>query len=152
MVACGAFVNCNETGSVFYFEIAPFFYQRIWFLPLCLAAIALLVWLVYQFRVEQLRSRFALILAERSRIARELHDTLIQGFSGITMQLHAFANRLGASEDRHALGEIIQDAGVCSGPWPSVAGLRGGTGSSAGAIDGSCRRGAPGSSKNTILG
>jgi signal transduction histidine kinase/ligand-binding sensor domain-containing protein len=133
VVACGAFVNCNETGSAFYFEVAPFFYQRIWFLPLCLAAIGLLVWLIYQFRVEQLRSRFALILAERSRIARELHDTLIQGFSGITMQLHAFANRLGASEDRQALGEIISDAGVClQETRRSVAGLRGGTGSSAG--------------------
>jgi signal transduction histidine kinase len=133
VVACGAFVNCNETGSAFYFEIAPFFYQRIWFLPLCLGGIALLVWLVYQFRVEQLRSRFALILAERSRIARELHDTLIQGFSGITMQLHAFANRLGAPEDRHLLGEIINDAGVClQETRRSVAGLRGGTGSSAG--------------------
>ena len=133
VVACGAFVNCNETGSAFDFEVAPFFYQRIWFLPLCLAVIGLLVWLVYQFRVEQLRSRFALILAERNRIARELHDTLIQGFSGITMQLHAFANRLGASEDRQVLGEIIHDAGVClQETRRSVAGLRGGTGSSAG--------------------
>ena len=133
VVACGAFVNCNETGSAFYFEVAPFFYQRIWFLPLCLALIGLLVWLVYQFRVKQLRSRFALILAERSRIARELHDTLIQGFSGITMQLHAFTERLGAPEDRKALGEIINDAGVClQETRRSVAGLRGGTGSSAG--------------------
>jgi len=133
VVACGAFVNCNETGSTFYFEVAPIFYQRIWFLPLCLAVIGLLVWLVYQFRVEQLRSRFALILAERSRIARELHDTLIQGFSGITMQLHAFANRLGAPEDRAALGEIINDAGIClQETRRSVAGLRGATGSSAG--------------------
>jgi signal transduction histidine kinase len=144
VVACGAFVNCNETGSTFSFEVAPLFYQRIWFLPLCLAAIGLLVWLVYQFRVEQLRSRFALILAERSRIARELHDTLIQGFSGITMQLHAFANRLGASEDRHALGEIINDAGVClQETRRSVAGLRGATGSSAGlsaAVAGAARQ------------
>ena len=133
VVACGAFVNCNETGSTFYFEVAPFFYQRVWFLPLCLGVIALLVWLVYQFRVEQLRSRFALILAERSRIARELHDTLIQGFSGITMQLHAFADRLGAPEDRQELGEIINDAGIClQETRRSVAGLRGGTGSSAG--------------------
>ena len=133
VVACGAFVNCNETGSTFYFEVAPFFYQRIWFLPLCLAVIGLLVWLVYQFRVEQLRSRFALILAERSRIARELHDTLIQGFSGITMQLHAFTDRLSASEDRKALGEIISDAGIClQETRRSVAGLRGGTGSSSG--------------------
>jgi signal transduction histidine kinase len=109
-----------------------------------LAAIGLLVWVVYQFRVEQLRSRFALVLAERSRIARELHDTLIQGFSGITMQMHAFTSRLSASEDRQALGEIIHDAGIClQETRRSVAGLRGGTGSSSGlseAIAGAARQ------------
>ncbi|MEO8049281.1 MAG: two-component regulator propeller domain-containing protein [Acidobacteriota bacterium] len=133
VVACGAFINCNEAGSTFDFEVAPFFYQRLWFLPLCLAAIGLLVWLAYRFRVEQLRGRFTLVLAERSRIARELHDTLIQGFSGITMQLHAFTNRLTGSEDRNTLEEIIRDAGIClQETRRSVAGLRGGTGSSSG--------------------
>ena len=74
-----------------------------------------------------------MVLAERSRIARELHDTLIQGFSGITMQLHAFTSRLKASDDRQALGEIIRDAGIClQETRRSVAGLRGGTGSSSG--------------------
>ena len=133
VVACGAFVNCNETGSAFYFEVAPLFYQRVWFIPACLTAIALLVWLVYRLRVQQLRERFSLVLAERSRIARELHDTLIQGFSGITMQLHAFTSRLNGSGDRQAMGEIIRDAGIClQETRRSVAGLRAGTGSSSG--------------------
>jgi signal transduction histidine kinase len=93
----------------------------------------LLVWLYYRFRVQHLRSQFVLVLAERSRIARELHDTLIQGFSGITMQMHAFASRLKTPEDRQALGEIIHDAGIClQETRRSVAGLRGGTGSSSG--------------------
>jgi signal transduction histidine kinase/ligand-binding sensor domain-containing protein len=133
VVACGAFVNCNETGSALDFEVAPEFYQRMWFIPLCMALVGLLVWLAYRFRVQQLRGQFILVLAERSRIARELHDTLIQGFSGITMQLHAFTSRLKASEDRQALGEIIRDAGIClQETRRSVAGLRGGTGSSSG--------------------
>ena len=133
VVACGPFVNCNETGSVLAFEVAPQFYQRTWFIPLCMGIVGLLVWLAYRFRVQQLREQFVLVLAERSRIARELHDTLIQGFSGITMQMHAFTSRLTATEDRQALGEIIRDAGIClQETRRSVAGLRGGTGSSSG--------------------
>ncbi len=133
MVACGAFVTCNESGVVFDFEVAPQFYQRAWFIPLCMAVAAMLAWLAYRFRVQQLREQFVLVLAERSRIARELHDTLIQGFSGITMQMHAFTNRLTAREDQQALGEIIRDAGIClQETRRSVAGLRGGTGSSSG--------------------
>jgi signal transduction histidine kinase len=89
--------------------------------------------MTHRLRVRQLREQFVLILAERSRIARELHDTLIQGFSGITMQMHAFANRLRSSEDQQALGEIIRDAGIClQETRRSVAGLRAGTGSSSG--------------------
>jgi ligand-binding sensor domain-containing protein/anti-sigma regulatory factor (Ser/Thr protein kinase) len=133
VIACGAFVNCNETGSALDFEIAPVFYQRTWFIPSCVLLAALLVWLFYRFRMQHLRSQFVLVLAERSRIARELHDTLIQGFSGITMQMHAFASRLKTPEDRQALGEIIHDAGIClQETRRSVAGLRGGTGSSSG--------------------
>jgi len=133
VVACGAFVACNESGVALDFEVAPEFYQRAWFIPLCMAVAALLAWLAYRFRVRQLREQFVLVLAERSRIARELHDTLIQGFSGITMQMHAFTSRLTASADQQALGEIIRDAGIClQETRRSVAGLRGGTGSSSG--------------------
>ncbi len=65
------------------------------------------------------------MLAERSRIARELHDTLIQGFSGVTMEMQALAARL-ASEHRRTLEDIIQDAGTLpAGGRRSVADLRG---------------------------
>ncbi len=65
-------------------------------------------------RIRQLKKRFDLILAERSRIARELHDTLLQGLSGITMQLQALWTKLPASKEKQFLGEVIQDAGKCS--------------------------------------
>lgn len=133
VAACDGMVPCNETASALQLEISPHTYQRAWFIPLCVAALALLVWITHRFRVRQLRAQFVLVLAERSRIARELHDTLIQGFSGITMQMQAFANRLRASEDRQALGEIIRDAGIClQETRRSVAGLRAGTASSSG--------------------
>jgi len=133
VAACGGIVPCNETASAVVFEIPPHVYQRTWFIPLCIAALGLLVWMTHRVRVRRLREQFVLILAERSRIARELHDTLIQGFSGITMQMHAFANRLRSSEERQELKEIIRDAGIClQETRRSVAGLRAGTGSSSG--------------------
>jgi len=54
------------------------------------------------------------VLAERNRIARELHDTLLQGLSGITMQLQAVWTRLPGSKEKQFLGEIIKDAARCS--------------------------------------
>jgi ligand-binding sensor domain-containing protein len=131
--ACGAFVLCNETANALEFEIAPYFYQRVWFIPACILALGLAIFIAHQLRIRELRSHFVLILNERSRIARELHDTLIQGFSGITMQLQAFATRLRSPEDQQALNEIIRDAGIClQETRRSVAGLRSGAGASSG--------------------
>ena len=53
-----------------------------------LAAIA---WAIYQLRLQQVRYRFSLALEERARLAREIHDTLAQGFVGISSQLDAVA-------------------------------------------------------------
>jgi len=54
-------------------------------------ALAGLVWAGYQVRLRQIRYRFALVLDERARLAREIHDTLAQGFVGISSQLDAVA-------------------------------------------------------------
>jgi signal transduction histidine kinase len=65
------------------------------------------------------------VVAERGRIARELHDTLIQGFSGVTMQMQALAAALRPSRERAKLEEIIEDAGLClRDARRSVGGLR----------------------------
>ena len=48
-------------------------------------------WAVYQFRLRQIRYGFSLVLEERARLAREIHDTLAQGFVGISSQLDAVA-------------------------------------------------------------
>jgi ligand-binding sensor domain-containing protein len=125
VVACGIEGNCGEAGTSVAFVVAPYFYQRIWFFPVCAALLALAGWLVYQLRIRGLREQFGLILAERNRIARELHDTLIQGFSGITMEMQALASRLRAPEERTTLEDIIHDAGNCLRETRrSVAGLR----------------------------
>jgi len=54
-----------------------------------------------------------------------LHDTLMQGFSGVTMQMQALSTRLPSSDERDNLQDIIRDAGVClRDARRSVAGLR----------------------------
>jgi signal transduction histidine kinase len=52
-----------------------------------LLALAVAIWSAYKLRERQVRSRFAMVLQERARLAREVHDTLAQGFVGIASQL-----------------------------------------------------------------
>jgi signal transduction histidine kinase/ligand-binding sensor domain-containing protein len=83
------------------FSIAPAFYETASFLALCLAAIALGVFGVYRMRLRRLAERMDLQLAaeqnERRRIAQELHDTLLQGFTGVGLKLDALTTSLPAS-------------------------------------------------------
>ena len=73
------------------FEILPRFWETAWFRALCVAAVLAGAWAIYQLRLRQIRSRFGLVLEERARLAREIHDTLAQGFVGISSQLDAVA-------------------------------------------------------------
>src|SRR5262249_43402288 len=124
---------CNDTGNVVEFSLAAHFYQGPWFWPALALALGLVAWGIYQLRIRQLREQYDMIFAERSRIARELHDTLIQGYSGITMALQAFAARLRSEDDRGTLQDIIADAARCLRETrQSVAGLRASRGSSSG--------------------
>jgi signal transduction histidine kinase/ligand-binding sensor domain-containing protein len=136
VTAANADAPPNEAANPVAFVLAPHFYQRSFFIPLCIAAAALTAWLAYRLRVRRIEERLHTIGAERSRIARELHDTLLQGFSGVTMEMQALAARLPSSGERATLEEIIRDAGNCMREARrSVAGLRsvpGGSGKESG--------------------
>jgi signal transduction histidine kinase/ligand-binding sensor domain-containing protein len=115
----------NEAAGPVTFTLQPYLYQRTWFLPSALGLAALTGWIAYRLRVRRIKAQWRAVLAERNRIARELHDTLMQGFSGVTMQLQALAARLPESRERGTLDEIIADAGIClREARRSVAGLR----------------------------
>ena len=125
VTACTASGICNEAGSAVDFNLAYRYYQRGWFLPGCVSFVGLMIWLFHRLRVRQLRERFSLVLGERSRIARELHDTLIHGLSSLTMQVQALTDRARSTEDKEALEEIIHDAATCMRETrQSVIGLR----------------------------
>jgi len=67
----------------------PFFYRTWWFLSACLAFVLFLIYAMYQYRVRHVRARFEAVLEERNRLAREMHDTVIQGCTGVSALLEA---------------------------------------------------------------
>ena len=92
--ACNSDGVWNQAGATFAFSLAPHFYQTAWFYCFGAAAVFVGAWAFHRRRMKQAHDRFSLVLAERSRIARELHDTLAQGFAGIGFQLEAVAAKL----------------------------------------------------------
>jgi ligand-binding sensor domain-containing protein/signal transduction histidine kinase len=69
----------------------PLFYRTWWFIAACVALIALLIYASYRYRVRHVRARFEAVLEERSRLAREMHDTVIQGCTGVSAVLEALS-------------------------------------------------------------
>lgn len=80
------------------FDIEPLFWQTWWFRLAAILGVAIAAAAAYRVRLHQLTGqlnvRFEERLAERTRIAQELHDTLLQGFLSASMQLHVTADRL----------------------------------------------------------
>ncbi len=106
--------DLSPSPAAIEFRVEPELYQRAWFFPLLAILLIGAAIAIYRVRMEHLRRRFDLVIAERSRIARELHDTLLQGLSGVTMQLQALWMRMPHSRDRQFLSAIIEDAAACS--------------------------------------
>jgi ligand-binding sensor domain-containing protein/signal transduction histidine kinase len=79
----------------------PHFYRTSWFLACVVALLAASVWGIYQFRVRQMRSRFHAVLSERNRLAREMHDTLIQGCASVSALLEAHSSMGQSGSDSH---------------------------------------------------
>ena len=88
----------NGPETVVPFTIEPAFWQTQWFQILCLAGLAGVIVALYRLRMyqltQQLNVRFQERLSERTRIAQELHDTLLQGFVSASMQLDVAEDQL----------------------------------------------------------
>ncbi len=98
VTACNNDGVWNEAGAVLEFSILPAYYQTAWFRVCCVAALLLFVFAIYQFRVQQMQRQFNIGVEarvnERTRIARELHDTLLQSLHGLLFQFQAVRNLL----------------------------------------------------------
>ena len=103
----------NTTGVAIRIVIPPTFVQSVPFALLCLLLTACLVLLAWSRHVRlssrRLRDRFEARLAERERIARELHDTLLQGFGGLMLRFQAALAGLGPDHtSRRKLEEAME--------------------------------------------
>jgi signal transduction histidine kinase len=79
------------------FTIQPAIYQTRWFYALAATMIVACVVLAWRFRLALVRRQFSLALAERARLSREIHDTLLQSLVGVALQFDGIANALGPS-------------------------------------------------------
>ena len=84
----------NTAGAALGFELKPHFYQTLWFYALLLVALAGIIFLGLKRRLYVAEREFKAVLGERSRIAREIHDTLAQGYVGVSVQLEVLAELL----------------------------------------------------------
>jgi Y_Y_Y domain/Histidine kinase len=102
VIACNNDGVWNDSGASLNFMIAPAFYQQAWFQLLCALAVLATLWSIYWLRLRQataqVRVRLGARLEERERIARELHDTLLQGFQGLMLRFQAVAKRIPETE------------------------------------------------------
>ena len=106
----------NEQGDSIEFSVDPAYYQTNWFRALCAALFLALLWAAYQFRVRQLHQQFEMTLGarvgERTRIARELHDTLLQSFHGLLLRFQTVSQLLPErpTEAKEKLDSAIKQA------------------------------------------
>ena len=106
VIACNNDGVWNDTGASVSFSIAPSYYQTSWFRAAFGVTVLALLWMLYQFRLRQIAHAFNVRLdervGERTRIARELHDTLLQSFQGLMLRFQSVRDLLPADPARAA--------------------------------------------------
>jgi signal transduction histidine kinase len=116
VIASNSYGQWNDSEAAVSLEVDPAYYQTIWFRSLCVAAFLVLLAAAYQLRLRQLSREFNLRLeervAERTRIARDLHDTLLQSFHGLLPRFQAVQNLLPGrtAEAQQVLEAAVDDA------------------------------------------
>jgi signal transduction histidine kinase len=116
VLACNNSEVWNEQGDTLEFSIDPAYYQTYWFRALCAAAFMALLWAAYQYRVRRLHHEFEMTLntrvGERTRIARDLHDTLLQSFHGLLLRFQTVSQLLPQQplEAKQKLDSAIEQA------------------------------------------
>jgi ligand-binding sensor domain-containing protein/signal transduction histidine kinase len=113
VMACNNSGVWNEAGEFLDFSIAPAYYQTTWFRVLLAAAFIALLATLYRLRVRQVARRVRGLmeerLDERERIARDLHDTLLQSVQGLMLKVHAAASQVPREMPAHGTLEKALD-------------------------------------------
>ena len=115
VMACNNSGVWNEAGAVLDFSVAPAYYQTWWFRLTLVAAFLAVLWGLYQQRLQQLAREFNAgadaRVSERTRIARELHDSLLQGFQGMMFRLQAVRDMLPESSEAAQALDVALERG-----------------------------------------
>jgi signal transduction histidine kinase/ligand-binding sensor domain-containing protein len=112
VIACNNSGVWNETGDTLEFSIAPAWNQTTWFYASCVIALLAMLWGLYRLRLYQIAREFNAQLDgrvdERLRVARELHDTMLQSFQAALIQMQAAYNIFGRRPEK--AGESLEKA------------------------------------------
>jgi signal transduction histidine kinase len=96
--------------AVWQFSVRPAFYETAWFFGLAATCLGLVGWGTWRGRVWVVEQRFAAVLTERARLAREIHDTMLQSLVGLALQCQAIARRCDeGSEQREQLLDLRRE-------------------------------------------
>jgi signal transduction histidine kinase/ligand-binding sensor domain-containing protein len=114
VIACNDDGVWNETGTTWNFFIDPAWYQTLWF-KMLLGLIAIgLAWMLYTLRLRQataqIQARLGERLEERERIARELHDTLIQSVDGLMLRIQTALSEADPKRSRLMIEKALDSA------------------------------------------
>lgn len=115
VIACNNDGVWNEAGAALELVVPPAWFQTWWFTTLCVLLAVGVLWALYLLRLrqvgEQMQVRLKERLAERERIARELHDTLLQGIQALVLRFQAAANQMGEGHPaRRVMDEALDNA------------------------------------------
>ena len=104
----------NMPGLALEIKVLPPIWQSRWFVTACIVVVLLSVWMLYATRVKRLAYQLNLRLEERvderMRIARELHDTLLQSFHGLMLRLQVVHKLLPAGKAKEELDKTMERA------------------------------------------
>jgi signal transduction histidine kinase len=115
-MACNNSGVWNEAGTFLDFAVAAAYYQTRWFQLSRVAAFMVLLWVLYRMRLRQVARQFNLRLEERvnerTRIARDLHDTLLQSFHGLLLRFQTASEPfpMPPAEAKQTLDSAIEQA------------------------------------------
>jgi signal transduction histidine kinase/ligand-binding sensor domain-containing protein len=93
--------------SVWAFAVQPLFYQTRTFYALIAAGTGLVLWTLWRLRVRRIQNGFALVAAERARLSRDIHDTLLQSLTAVGLELEVLASE-GNTAARHSISDGLR--------------------------------------------
>ena len=89
--------EASVDSATWRFTLRPMFYQTAWFYGASAGVLLIALWAAWRVRLRVVQHEFAMVLGERTRLSREIHDTLLQSLVGLTLQINKVARNVVAS-------------------------------------------------------